>query len=48
VLVEARRVGVRFVWVYVVLSLAIAISVTFPPFLIARDLKLARLAPKQL
>lgn len=38
---EARRVGVRFVWVYVVLSFAIAISVTFPLFLVARQLKLA-------
>lgn len=39
--VEARRVGVRFVWVYVVLSFVIAISVMFPLFLIARQLKLA-------
>lgn len=39
---EARRVGVRFVWVYVILSFAIAISVTFPLFLIAREMRLAK------
>ncbi len=39
---EAQRVGVRFVWIYVVLSFAIAISVTFPLFLIARQVRLAR------
>jgi hypothetical protein len=44
--VEGRRVGVRFVWVYVALSFVIAISVTFPLFLIARDLQLARRAPR--
>jgi hypothetical protein len=41
--VEARRVGVRFVWVYVVLSFAIAISVSFPLFLIARQMKLPQI-----
>lgn len=40
--VEARRTGVRFVWVYVALSFLVAISVTFPLFLIARELRLAR------
>ena len=39
--IEARRLGVRFVWAYVVLSFVIAISVTLPLFLIARQLKLA-------
>jgi hypothetical protein len=39
--VEARRLGIRFVWLYVVLSFVIAISVTFPLFLIARERKLA-------
>jgi hypothetical protein len=38
---EARKVGVRFVWIYIVLSFAIAISVTFPLFLLARELRLA-------
>ena len=40
---EARRLSVRFVWLYVVLAFAIAISVTFPLFLIARELRLAKL-----
>ncbi|MCE5289332.1 MAG: DUF2834 domain-containing protein [Nocardiaceae bacterium] len=35
--VDARRTGVRYVWVYVVLSFAIAISVMFPLYLIARE-----------
>jgi hypothetical protein len=40
---EARKLGVRFVWLYVILGFAIAISVTFPLFLIARERRLARL-----
>ena len=40
---EARRLGVRFVWLYVLLGFGIAISVTFPLFLIARELRLAKL-----
>lgn len=39
---EARRLGVRFVWLYVALGFAIAISVTFPLFLIAREMRLAK------
>lgn len=39
--VEARKLGVRFVWLYVILGFAIAISVTFPLFLIAREMRLA-------
>lgn len=38
---EARRLGVRYVWAYVAASFLIAISVSFPLFLIARQLKLA-------
>jgi hypothetical protein len=38
---EARRVGVRFVWAYIVLGAMIAISVTFPMFLAAREARLA-------
>lgn len=41
--IEARRLGVKFVWAYVLLGAAIAISVTFPLFLIARELRLAKL-----
>jgi hypothetical protein len=39
--IEARRLGIRFVWLYVVLGLLVAISVTFPLFLIARECRLA-------
>ena len=42
---ESRRVGVRFVWAYVVLAMLVAVSVTFPLFLIARELRLAALPP---
>ncbi|MDQ3572014.1 MAG: DUF2834 domain-containing protein [Actinomycetota bacterium] len=42
-LVEARRLGIRHVWVYLVLSFTIAISVAFPLFLLARERKLAEL-----
>ncbi len=41
--VEARRLGIRFVWVYVVLAVLIAISVTAPLFLIARERRLLAL-----
>ena len=40
--VEARRLGIRFVWVYILLSLGIAVSVMFPLFLIARQLRLVK------
>jgi hypothetical protein len=39
--IESRRLGIRFVWLYIVLGLLVAISVTFPLFLIARERKLA-------
>lgn len=35
--VEARRLGIKYVWVYLVLSMVIAVSVMFPLFLIARE-----------
>lgn len=38
---EARRLGVRYVWAYIVLGFLIAISVTFPLFMIAREARLA-------
>ena len=40
--VEARKHGVRFVWAYIVGGFAIAISVSFPLFLIARELRVGR------
>jgi uncharacterized membrane protein len=39
--IEGRRVGVRYVWLYILLSALIAISVTFPFFLIARQIKIS-------
>ena len=38
---EARKHGIPFVWAYIVGGMLIAISVTFPLFLIARERKLA-------
>ena len=40
--VEARRVGIRHVWIYIVLSFVIAVSVMFPIFLIARQSEISR------
>ncbi|MDT7762691.1 MAG: hypothetical protein QOC63_2111 [Mycobacterium sp.] len=40
--VEARKHGVRFVWAYILGGYAIAISVTFPLFLIAREIRVGR------
>lgn len=40
--IEARRLGIRFVWLYVVLAFAIAISVTFPLFMAVRELRIAK------
>jgi hypothetical protein len=42
---EARRVGIRGVWVYVVLGLLVAISLTVPLFMVHRELRLAALEP---
>lgn len=38
--IEARKHNVRFVWAYVLGSFLIAVSVTFPLFLIARELRM--------
>lgn len=38
--IEARKYGVRYVWAYIVGGLFIAISVTFPLFLLARELRM--------
>jgi hypothetical protein len=46
--IEARKRGVRFVWAYIVGGLLIAISVTFPLFLIAREMRLAKTDPARL
>lgn len=39
--IESRRLAIRFVWIYIVLGLLVAISATFPLFLIARERRLA-------
>jgi len=44
--VEARRLGIRFVWAYIALSLLIAVSVMFPLFLLARQRRMAALASR--
>jgi hypothetical protein len=44
---EARRLEIPYVWAYVLLSFAVAISVTFPLFLAARERRLAALADTQ-
>ncbi len=44
--VEGRRVGVRYVWLYILLSALIAISVTFPLFLLARQIKISQEPPQ--
>jgi hypothetical protein len=44
--VEGRRLGIRYIWLYIVLSALVAISVTFPLFLLFRQIKLAQLRPE--
>lgn len=43
-LTEAKRLRIRFVWAYILLSLLVAISVFFPIFMMARQAKLAEQA----
>jgi hypothetical protein len=45
---EARKHGVKFVWLYLIGSAVTAISVTFPLFLIARELRIAKTDATQL
>jgi hypothetical protein len=40
-IIEARRLGVRFVWLYILFGFLVAISVTFPLFMIAREFRIA-------
>ena len=46
--VEARRLGIKHVWMYVVLTFAIAISVMFPLFLIARERRLSETCARRM
>ncbi len=45
---EARKHGIKFLWAYVIGGFLIAISVTFPLFMIARELRIAKTDPTQL
>jgi hypothetical protein len=38
--VEGRKHNVRFVWAYIAAGLLVAVSVSFPLFLIARELRM--------
>lgn len=40
--IEARRVGVKYVWAYILAGFLIAISVAFPLFLLAREMRLEK------
>lgn len=42
--IEARKLGIPYVWAYIIGGMLIAISVTFPLFLIARERRLATAA----
>jgi hypothetical protein len=46
--IEARRLGVKYVWAYIIGGWLIAISVTFPLFLLARELRLEKSDATQL
>ncbi len=46
--IEARKYNVRFVWAYIVGSFFVAGSVTFPLFLLARELRIGRSEPLNL
>lgn len=39
--IEARKYGIKFVWLYLVGSVFIAVSVMFPLFMIARERRMA-------
>jgi Terpene cyclase DEP1 len=45
--IEGRRLGIRFLWLYIALSALVAISVTFPLFLLARHIKITNAQPEQ-
>jgi Terpene cyclase DEP1 len=44
--IEGRRVGIRYVWLYIIFSALIAISVTFPLFLLARHIQITNSQPE--
>ncbi len=40
--IEGRRIGIRYFWLYIIMSAIIAVSVTFPLFLLARHIKVTK------
>ena len=46
--VEARKLGIKFVWLYVAAAYIVAISATFPVFLIAREVQISKSDAPQL
>jgi hypothetical protein len=40
--VEARKLGIKFVWLYVAAAYIVAISAAFPVFLIAREVQISK------
>lgn len=44
---EARRLHMRFVWIYILFSFVIAVSVMFPLFLIARQIAISQSHPER-
>jgi Mn2+/Fe2+ NRAMP family transporter len=45
---EARKHGIRFVWLYIVAGVFVAISVAVPLFLIAREVRIGATEPPRL
>lgn len=45
-IIEARRIGLRFVWLYILAGLMIAISAAFPAYMIRREFLLAARDPQ--
>jgi hypothetical protein len=46
IVIEARKHNVRFVWAYITGSFFVAVSVSFPLFLIARELRIGSEEPR--
>jgi hypothetical protein len=40
--IEGIRIGIRYFWLYIIMSAIIAVSVTFPLFLLARHIKITK------
>ncbi len=40
--IEGKRIGIRYFWLYIIMSAMIAVSGTFPLFLLARHIKVTQ------